>query len=102
MTKTPTLEEKVEMYEKFLHKINMYLICCNPTGVQELIANADNWSYEHRRGEYWTDEERQQMVDKKFWSLCNTPKADEETKIRQKTYGEYLKKRTEVQKLSAS
>ena len=35
--KTPTLEEKVEQYEQFLHNINMMLIASNTEGIQRLI-----------------------------------------------------------------
>jgi len=67
---TPTTEQKIEQYEKFLHNINLMMIMGNQEGVQKLLNNADAWSYSHRRGEF-TDEERQEMIDKAFWKLNN-------------------------------
>lgn len=67
---TPTTEQKIEQYEKFLHNINLMMICGNRDGIQKLLNNADNWSYSHRKGEF-TDEERQEAIDKAFWKLNN-------------------------------
>ena len=68
--RTPTLEEKVEQYEQFLHNINMMLIASNTEGIQKLIDNADRWSYMHRvsNGEL-SEEEQQKLIDKAFWNL---------------------------------
>jgi hypothetical protein len=84
--KNPTLKEKVAIYEEFLHKINTFVICCDNEGVAELVQNADNWSYAHRRGEFVTDKQRNEMINNAFWKLCNTPEADVKTKERQKLY----------------
>lgn len=84
--KTPTLKEKVKQYEDFLHRINSFIISGNNTGIKELIENADNWSYSHRCGEFVTDNQRQKMINGTFWKLLDTPKADKETKERQKAY----------------
>lgn len=84
--KTPTLKQKVEMYEYFLHKINMFCISGNNDGIRELVENADNWSYSHRSGEFVTDSQRQKMIDGKFWKLVDTPKADKATEKRQVKY----------------
>ena len=68
--KTPTLEEKVEQYEQFLHNINMMLIVGNTVGIQKLIDNADRWSYMHRVGNgELSEEEQQKLIDKAFWNL---------------------------------
>jgi hypothetical protein len=85
--KNPTLRQKVEQYEAFLHKINMFIISCNNDGVRELVENADNWSYSHRvgNGEY-SDRKQQQFINNAFWHLCDTPKADKETTARQQKY----------------
>lgn len=85
--KTPTLEEKVEMYEDFLHKINMCVMCCNDLGVQELVHNADMWSYMHRCGNGEpSDNEQQRLIDSRFWNLLDTPKSDAAVEERQKKY----------------
>jgi len=87
--KTPTQKQKVEMYEKFLNKINTCVMCCDNLGIQELVHNADMWSYAHRCGNGEpTEREQQRIVNEKFWKLCDTPKSDEEVKARQKRYSE--------------
>jgi hypothetical protein len=71
-TNTPTLEQKVEQYELFLHNINMMLISGSIKGVQKLVDNADRWSYMHRvsNGEH-SEEKQQKLIDKAFWNLNN-------------------------------
>jgi hypothetical protein len=87
MKKTPTLKEKVKMYEDFLHKINMFVICCDNDGVAELVRNADNWSYTHRCGNgELSDRQQKQLINNAFWKLCDTPEADKKTKKRQELY----------------
>jgi hypothetical protein len=90
--KSPTNKEKILQYETFLHKINLFITCCNHDGVAELVKNADNWSYAHRRGEFVTDKQRKEMIINAFWNLCDTPEADKATKERQRKYTESLKK----------
>jgi hypothetical protein len=91
--KTPTLKEKVLMYENFLHKINMFCISCNNDGIKELIDNADNWSYSHRVGNgEFSDRKQQKLINNQFWRLCETPNADKTTKERQQKYTDSLKK----------
>jgi hypothetical protein len=83
--KTPTLKEKVEMYESYLHKINMYVISCNDQGVRELVQNADTWSYAHRIGNGELSERKQQkVINNAFWKLLDTPETDKTTIERQK------------------
>ena len=85
--KTPTLKEKVQMYESYLHKINMCVISCNNEGVRELVQNADMWSYAHRVGNgELSDRKQQQIINNAFWKLLDTPKADKDTEERQKAY----------------
>jgi hypothetical protein len=84
--KNPTLKEKVKMYEDYLHRINTFVICSDNEGVAELVQNADNWSYAHRRGEFATDKQRNEMINNAFWKLCDTPEADKKTKERQELY----------------
>ena len=89
---TPTLEEKVQMYERFLHKINMSVTCCDNETIKELVDNADSWSYMHRisNGEL-SDEEQQKLINKAFWKLCNTPASDARIKEAQEKYGKFSK-----------
>jgi hypothetical protein len=89
--KTPTLKQKVEMYEDFLHKINIFIISGNNDGIRELVNNADNWSYAHRSGEFLTDRQRRKMINDMFQRLCDTPKADKMSTERQKKYSEAYK-----------
>ena len=92
--KTPTLKEKVKMYEDFLHKINISVMCCDNLAIQELVHNADMWSYMHRcgNGEH-SEREQQRMVNERFWKLCDTPKSDKEVEERQKKYSEKQKEK---------
>ena len=87
--KTPKLKEKVAMYERFLHALNMGVTCVDNDMVRELVSNADRFSYAHRRGNgELSDREQQQMINAAFWRLCDTPEADKVTKERQKAYAE--------------
>lgn len=97
--KNPTLKEKVSRYEEFLHKINVCLISGNNEAIGELIQNADNWSYAHRRGEFFTDKERDKMINSMFWKLLDTPKADAIVAERQKKWKESQKQK-EVELIS--
>jgi len=91
--KTPTLREKVDQYETFLHKINMFIVSCNNEGIKELVENADIWSYSHRVGNGELSERKQQQaINNAFWKLLDTPKADKYTQERQKAWVEFSKK----------
>jgi hypothetical protein len=49
--KKPTLKEKVEVYENFLHRINFHRsLTMNEKAICELLELADAWSYAHRQG----------------------------------------------------
>jgi hypothetical protein len=75
--KKPTLKQKVAQYEAFLHKINMACICMDNLAIQELVQNADAWSYAHRQGNgELSDKEQQDLINAKFMKLLDTPKAD--------------------------
>lgn len=91
--KKPTNKEKISQYEAFLHKINSFIISCNNDGIRELVENADNWSYAHRRGEFLTDNQRQKMINNAFWKLLDTPNADKATTERQKAWIEKSKQK---------
>jgi hypothetical protein len=62
-------------------------MCCNDTGVRELVHNADDWSYMHRVGNGEPSErEQQRLITKAFWKLCDTPESDKEVEERQRKY----------------
>ncbi len=87
--KTPTLRQKVDQYESFLHKINMCCISGNNEGIKELVENADIWSYMHRIGNgELSDRKQQQAINNAFWKLLDTPKADKDSEERQKFWAE--------------
>ena len=78
MSKKPTLKQKVAQYEAFLHKISMACTCMDNLAIQELVQNADAFSYAHRQGNgMLSDKEQQSIINAKLLKLCNTPKADE-------------------------
>lgn len=68
--KNPTDKEKIEMYENFLHAINMYCTCCAHEKIGKLVQNADMWSYAHRMGNgELLEEEQNELIASKFWRL---------------------------------
>ena len=92
-TKKVTLKEKVQMYEDFLHKINLYCTICDNDGIAELVKNADRWSYAHRQGNGEnSDAEQQRLIDWAFRTLCNTPETDSKIRKRQRAYAKAQKK----------
>ena len=97
--KTPTLRQKADQYESFLHKINSFIVSCNNDGIKELVENADNWSYSHRvsNGEL-SDREQQRMINNAFWKLLDTPNADKVSTERQKAWAEAQKQKEKVLK----
>jgi len=95
--KTPTNREKIQQYEAFLHKINACIVSCNHKAISELIQNADNWSYAHRRGNgELTDRQQDKIIASAFWKLLDTPNADKIIKERQKAYTESQKQKHEA------
>lgn len=87
INKSPTLKQKVQQYEDFLHKINLMIVSGNGDGISELLDNADKWSYSFRNGNgELTEEEQQKLIDKAFWNLCTTPKTDKLIAERQARY----------------
>jgi hypothetical protein len=87
MKKTPTLKEKVKMYEDFLHKINLFVTTVNNDGIRELVQNADTWSYMHRVGNgEFSDGKQQSLINQAFWKLCDTLNTDNESRRRQKAW----------------
>jgi len=90
--KTPSKDEKIAMYERYLHTLSIMCTCVDNFGVKELVTNADIWSYAHRisNGEL-SDEDQQQAIDNAFWKLLDTPETDAITKERQRKYTEAQK-----------
>lgn len=75
------------MYESFLHRLNMFMTCMESAGIQELLANADRFSYAHRVGNGELSEaEQEAVIDSAFWKLCDTPETDKLVTERQKKY----------------
>lgn len=64
-----TLKKKVEVYEQFLHMLNMGVVSSNSPMLSRLIANADDWSYAHRVGNGLSDKEQQKLIDAAFDKL---------------------------------
>jgi hypothetical protein len=72
--KNPTLKEKIKMYEDFLHKINLLILCGNDTAIKSLLRNADKWSYAHRMGDgELSEKEMQKNINRCFWRLLDIP-----------------------------
>ena len=70
--RNPTLEEKVQKYEEFLHKMNLAQVCMSAKMLNKLIQNADSWSYAHRVGNgEFSDEEQQELINKSFNRLTD-------------------------------
>ena len=85
------LKDKVEMYEKFLHKISTYVICMEHEGIAELVKNADRWSHGYR-GDYVDEKEQKRYNEWALRTLCNTPETDKSVRRRQRAYTEAQKK----------
>jgi len=100
MSKKITLKDKVQMYEQFLHKISMACTCMDNLAIQELVQNADAFSYAHRQGNgMLSDNQQQDLINSKFFKLLDTPKADEareELRSRGKALGELTKQAQEL------
>lgn len=70
---TFTDKEKVKLYERFLHDLQMYAhVLMDQEKVAQLIKNACAWSYAHRCGNgMYTDEEQQELIDLATNNLSN-------------------------------
>lgn len=67
--RTPTHEEKVEVYERVLHKLQVYgAVTLDYDRMRQLMTRIFEWSHSHRAGER-TIEEQQELINKAFWSL---------------------------------
>ena len=95
--KTPDKDEKIAMYERYLHKLSIMCLCVDNFGVKELVTNADIWSYAHRVGNgELGDDEQQKVIDNAFWKLLDTPETDAITAERQRKYTEAQKAKIPV------
>lgn len=70
-TKTPTLRQKVTVYEDLLHALHSCSYSLNgPERAQELLKRISEWSYAHRRGNgELSPKEQQELINKAFWKL---------------------------------
>jgi len=72
--KSPTLKQKVQVYEDLLHKINLMMVASDNEGIKKLLRNIDRWSYMHRCGNgELSEKEQQELIDRAFWKLNNLP-----------------------------
>ena len=85
------LKDKVEMYEKFLHKLSTYVICMEHEGIKELVQNADRWSRGYSQ-DFYDDKEQKRYNEWALRTLCNTPETDKNVRRRQRAYTEAQKK----------
>lgn len=70
--KKPTNKQKIEMYENFLHRINLACVSGNNETIKKLVANADNWSYAHRVGNgELSDRDQDRLITNAFWKLLD-------------------------------
>lgn len=74
--KSPTNKQKIEMYERFLHQINLCITCCDDKGVCDLVSRANHWSYSHRVGNgELSDKEQARLIAEAFWNLLPNDKS---------------------------
>ena len=68
------LEEKVEVYEALLHRIQTaHDITLDGDHVRKLLENICKWSYAHRQGNgEYTWDEQQALIDKAFDNLLDS------------------------------
>lgn len=69
--KKPTLKEKVEVYEHFLHRINFHrTITMNEKAIFKLLELADSWSWAHRAGNgEGGEKEQEERINRAFDNL---------------------------------
>lgn len=71
--RTPSLEEKIRVYEALLHQIQLHRsVTLNREKLLNLLDKIDRWSYAHRVGNgALSDEQQQAKIDSAFWELEN-------------------------------
>lgn len=73
--KTPSLKEKVAVYEAFFHRVNFHRnLTMNEKAIIKLLEIADAWSWAHRsgNGEY-SEAEKQQHINSAFEKMKTLP-----------------------------
>lgn len=71
MNKTPTLKEKIKVYEQLLHDIQFHReVTMNHDAVVKLLDKIGAWSYSHRigNGEH-SEKDQQSIINHAFWNL---------------------------------
>lgn len=59
-----TQKDRLRIYEKFMHKMSMYVTDMNSDKVREGVSLMDSWSYAHRAGNGERSEhEQRKLVD---------------------------------------
>jgi len=81
LKKSPTPQEKIEQYEKFLHKINSCMLSFDSNSINELLENADVWSYLNKNNK--------DNKNEAFWKLCDTPRSNLLREKAKNTYSRY-------------
>lgn len=68
------LREKVEVYERLLHKIQLNAeVIMDSDVLKDLIRNICNWSYAHRQGNgEFSYEEQDELIRRKFEKLLES------------------------------
>lgn len=56
-----TKKERLEIYEKFFHRINVHCITMNQAKISEAVGLIDSWSYAHRCGNGENSDHQQKM-----------------------------------------
>jgi hypothetical protein len=59
-----TQKDRLRIYEKFMHKVSMYVTVMDSDKVREGVSLIDSWSYAHRSGNSeLTEHEQRKLVD---------------------------------------
>lgn len=67
---TPTVQEKVEVYEALFHRLNLAIVTMHYEKIAQIVNIIDNWSYAHRMGNgQLTDEEQQEKINSVFYRM---------------------------------
>lgn len=71
--KTPSIKEKIMVYEKFLEAINQSLRASNMQALKDLIQKADTWAYiKTSKVKGVCPQEHKKILNEAFWSLTNS------------------------------
>ena len=65
-----SIEEKVQVYERLLHKMQLMQVCHNREGLSKLLDLVFQWSYSSRQGNgEKSEEEIEESVTKAFLKI---------------------------------